>query len=377
MTDPIDSPVGNTVNKPVAPGAAPAALRLLLPVTLQPLLPGHLQQWRQALARARQVVLLLTGQGLARSQRAPFTPQEQRAQLDAALAGAFSPQERARLQVLSLREDGDPLRWARRLQAAVQALDGPGDGAALPVRRLGGGAHARWRALDALTGWAVEEDPDAPALAAQARALRQAWWTGAAGPDARHCGQDPTLLPAVRQLLAQPAVAQAWDDLADEGRVLAGYRQAWACAPYPPVFVTVDAVVQCAGHVLMIRRGQQPGRGLWALPGGFLEQEDTVLDSALRELVEETHLDLSPAQARAALRGQQVFDDPQRSQRGRTVTHGFYFDLGLRPLPPIEAGDDAAGAHWLPLAALPALEGQCLDDHFLILDHFLGLLPPA
>ena len=157
--------------------------------------------------------------------------------------------------------------------------------------------------------------------------------------------------------------------------MLRRYREAWACAPYPPVFVTVDAVVRCAGHVLLVRRGQAPGKGLYAVPGGFIEQRETAYQSAVRELREETTLGLLEMSLRQQLKAVAVFDHPDRSQRGRTITHAHYFDLGERPLPEVRAGDDAAAAEWVPVGDLLELEDQFLDDHFHMLDHFLGLTP--
>ena len=58
---------------------------------------------------------------------------------------------------------------------------------------------------------------------------------------------------------------EEWAELVEE-------QAKWATAPYPPVFVTVDAVVRIAQQVLLIRRGHSPGKGLLALPGGFIEQ---------------------------------------------------------------------------------------------------------
>ena len=54
--------------------------------------------------------------------------------------------------------------------------------------------------------------------------------------------------------------------------------------------MTVDAVVVQSGHILLVKRGDMPGKGLWALPGGFLNQEETMLDGAIRELKEETKI---------------------------------------------------------------------------------------
>jgi bifunctional NMN adenylyltransferase/nudix hydrolase len=92
---------------------------------------------------------------------------------------------------------------------------------------------------------------------------------------------------------------------------------------------------------------------LAAAPSSFIEQRETAYQSAIREWREETRLSLLESTIRAALKGSAVFDHPDRSLRGRTITHAFYFDLGERPLPEIEA--------------------QFHDDHFHMLDHFLGL----
>ena len=98
------------------------------------------------------------------------------------------------------------------------------------------------------------------------------------------------------------------------------------------------------------------------------------VDAALRELREETQLQLSEADLAAACRGQAVFDHPDRSQRGRTITHAFHIDLGDAPLPFIEAADDARDARWVPVTELKEWSSRLHDDHFFILDHFLGLL---
>jgi len=179
----------------------------------------------------------------------------------------------------------------------------------------------------------------------------------------------PSTLQFLRAWAALPYLAP----LAEEWRYLRDYRQAWAAAPYPPVFVTVDAVVSCAGHVLLIRRAHAPGRGLYAVPGGFIEQRETTYQSALREPDEETHLKLLPDDLQRALRAQAVFDHPDRSQRGRTITHAFHFDLGERELPEVRADDDAQSVEWVPLARLRDIEDRFHDDHFHMLDHFLEL----
>lgn len=146
------------------------------------------------------------------------------------------------------------------------------------------------------------------------------------------------------------------------------YKKIWATAPYPPVFVTTDAVVIKSGFVLVIRRGDHPGKGRLAMPGGFLNQKETLLAGCLRELLEETGLRLEPDKQ---LKNSAVFDYPERSLRGRTITHAFHFDLGLGSLPTIKGGDDAAEAFWMPLSEALSKPEQFFEDHHAIIEHFV------
>ena len=163
-----------------------------------------------------------------------------------------------------------------------------------------------------------------------------------------------------------PIIAAEWEALRQE-------KAKWANSPYPPVFVTVDAVVRCDGHVLLIRRGRAPGKGLLAIPGGFIEMRETAYQSAIRELAEETNMQLLPSDMAHALKAVHVFDHPDRSQRGRVITHAHFFDLGTRRRFEARAGDDAASVEWIPQEAITNMEDQFHDDHFHILDFFLGL----
>ena len=145
--------------------------------------------------------------------------------------------------------------------------------------------------------------------------------------------------------------------------------------PYKPVFLTTDAVVVQSGHVLVIRRGFQPGKGLLALPGGFLAENMTLEDSALKELKEETNIKVPSQVLRGSIKASHVFDYPERSQRGRTVTFAYYIELTpdlKEGLPRVKGGDDAKKAFWLPLSALGEKENEFFEDHYFIIRYFLG-----
>jgi bifunctional NMN adenylyltransferase/nudix hydrolase len=145
--------------------------------------------------------------------------------------------------------------------------------------------------------------------------------------------------------------------------------------PYDPVFLTTDAVVVQSGHILVIRRGHQPGKGLLALPGGFLASNMTLEDNAIKELKEETQIKVPAQVLRGSIKSSHVFDYPERSQRGRTVTFAYFIELEANlkdGLPRVKGGDDAAKAFWLPLSALGEKEEEFFEDHYSIVRHFIG-----
>ncbi len=135
--------------------------------------------------------------------------------------------------------------------------------------------------------------------------------------------------------------------------------------------MTVDALVVQKGHILLIERGDHPGKGLLALPGGFVDQEERLLDACLRELDEETQLNVPVSVLKGAIKQQRVFDDPHRSSRGRTITHAFYIVLPDEvELPTVCGSDDAKDAMWVPLAELDS--SQLYEDHYFIIQAMLG-----
>ena len=160
--------------------------------------------------------------------------------------------------------------------------------------------------------------------------------------------------------------------LHDEARFIDDYRKSWCLAPYPPTFATVDSLVICKEHILLIERGHAPGKGLLALPGGFLEVHEWLRDGIIRELKEETHIALSDTELRNALRQIEHYDYPGRSNIGRVITHAGLFILENDTYPDIQAGDDAFRANWHPLNHLFDMQDQFHDDHYQIIRHMLN-----
>lgn len=98
--------------------------------------------------------------------------------------------------------------------------------------------------------------------------------------------------------------------------------------------LTVDCVIFCDEGVVLIRRGFEPFKGWYALPGGFVDIGESVEQACVRELFEETGLSVNTDDL--YLIG--IYSDPKRDVRGHTVSVAF---LGQSNLDNLEAGDDA------------------------------------
>ncbi|MBN2390018.1 MAG: NUDIX hydrolase [Anaerolineae bacterium] len=135
--------------------------------------------------------------------------------------------------------------------------------------------------------------------------------------------------------------------------------------PYPRPALTVDIVLIKDGYdgpeILLIQRNHPPFAGHWALPGGFVDENEPLEAAARRELFEETGLEPAELQQLGA------FGDPGRDPRGWTVSVVFWTRIVGDVIP--RAGDDAAAARWWPLNDLPPLA----FDHANIVRQATGL----
>ncbi len=125
---------------------------------------------------------------------------------------------------------------------------------------------------------------------------------------------------------------------------------------YPRPAVTADCVVmtrEAEPKVMLIQRGEEPFKGAWAFPGGFMNMDETTEQCAIRELEEETGLQLSDVHQIGA------YSKVDRDSRGRTITVAY---LAIIDEPVAVTGqDDAAKAKWWPVDTLPPLAFDHID----------------
>lgn len=135
---------------------------------------------------------------------------------------------------------------------------------------------------------------------------------------------------------------------------------------YPRPAVTSDIAVlrlEDIPEILLIQRKDSPFKDMWALPGGFMEMEESLEEAARRELMEETGI-----KAGELIRFD-TYDKPGRDPRGRTITQVFVMiwkkEMGIP-----EAGSDAANLRWFTLSELPDMA----FDHSLIVADVIRMI---
>lgn len=332
----------------------------------QPFHQGHLHVIRQGLAQANTLIVLIGSAWQARSLRNPWLHTEREQMIRACL----SEQDNQRLICLPLMDVpyNDEL-WVRNVQTTVSGLVTAHHAVPHQAPSIALIGHQKDH-----TGFYLNLFPQWSSLAVDnlqgisATPIREQFFSQADSL-AQHQAELPE---AVCQWLADFAQQHGgYQQIAEELAFVQRYQQAWQAAPYAPTFVTVDAVLVQSGHILLVQRRASPGKGLWALPGGFVDPHERLLDACLRELREETRLKVPAPVLKGSIRRQAVFDDPHRSARGRTITHAFHIELApSATLPKVKGGDDARQARWLALGDIKPQD--MFEDHYFIIQDMLG-----
>jgi len=328
----------------------------------QPFHAGHQSVVEAALQRAERVIVLVGSSCQPRTLRNPWTFVERES-----VIRAVFPDAGERLIISPLLDDTyNEQGWITRVQQSVHGITcrfPPKVGSATP--RIGLIGHSKDHSsyyLSMFPQWhsvAVEN-----VCGLSSTPVREQYF--------QHGTTSDDVPPAVKNWLENFRESDTFQHIAGEWEFVNQYRKGWEAAPYAPTFVTVDAVVVQAGHILLIERKARPGKGQWALPGGFLDPREKLRDAVIRELREETRIKVPAPVLAGSIVKEQVFDDPYRSARGRTITHAFLIELkaDAHGLPKVKGGDDAQHAFWMPLGDLDP--EKLFEDHFQIIKTMIG-----
>jgi bifunctional NMN adenylyltransferase/nudix hydrolase len=336
---------------------------LVLIGRFQPFHNAHLEIVRRATALTKHLIIVTGSAAQPRTYKNPFTSNERERMIRLATNGIVSGNF-----TITVASNVDTIyndqAWAIRVQKIV-SVNARGS----ETQKIGVIGHKKDESsfyLDMFPQWEFVNVEEVEPLSAVN--IRDLYFKR----DANMNFIKNVVPPTTFQFLTSFKDTVEYEQIIKEREFIEGYKKQYASLPYPPVFVTTDAVVICSGHVLMIKRRSEPGKGLWALPGGFLnaDTDKSVEDCMLRELKEETGIKVPVPVLKGSIQDNHVFDAIGRSTRGRTITHAFKIVLADGELPKVKGQDDAEKARWVPIGELDS--SVCYEDHYEILQYFVG-----
>jgi bifunctional NMN adenylyltransferase/nudix hydrolase len=340
----------------------------------QPFHAGHKIIVEKALERAKELIIVLGSHGSARTARNPFTTDERISIIQSAVWSKDDPygngaKTLSRIHTLPVPDFVYNLdKWLTYVQGGVSSI-----------------VHKKWKAGPTkicLIGQDKDHTSYYLKLFPQWDSINVKTPTNISSTDVRKdmfengilCDKLWTINPDHFQVVHRLFKSEALQKVKMEHEFVEKYKSQWAASPYPPNFNTVDAIVTQSGHILMVQRRAMPGVGLYALPGGFIHNTETITEAMIRELYEETRLAVPKAVVEGSIVERKIFDEPYRSLRGRTFTTAYHVDLRDDVnLPKVKGADDAEKAFWMPLAEFKESRSMIFEDHWDIVSEMLGI----
>jgi bifunctional NMN adenylyltransferase/nudix hydrolase len=360
----------------------------------QPFHNGHLHVILQALLFARYVLIVIGSHDMARRpDHLPFTSDERRDMILAGIPAEFHD----RIRFAYAEDFGNMTMWTsnvRRMAEVVLAETAfPKDVNDCSVTLIGHKKDNSSFYLSAFQDWETIDVANHENLSATP--MREKYLNADEGEVAEFFRDAAMMMPkGTVDWLKAFMVSRYYREMVAEWQFMKDYLRPYLALPYPPKFVTVDNVVIFGDKVLLVLRKGYPCKGLWALPGGHLNDDENVITGCLRELKEETKLKVPEAILRGSIIGEpKVYDNPYRSMRKRTITHAVLVHIvpkiptrqdgtletdpdkiraALAP-PKIKASDDAKKAQWVPLHEIK--RSELMEDHWQIIQEMRQRIP--
>lgn len=342
---------------------------------MQPFHLGHKAVIDKALECAHEVVVVLGSCFQPRSTKNPFTYEEREEMIEAVYKDEFNyagPQGRfktRRVKVAPVMDyPYDDNAWVSAVQSAVDSVK-----TGNTVGLIGHSKDHTSYYLKIFPDWRnhveVENVEDINATDIRNALFERAYSeqkTFELVPDAA-----AEVLKKI--ILDNGAIRGVWEGLVTEYHQIKEYHEKSQMKGFnfPSVFVTTDAVLTQSGYILLIKRGGFPYKDCWALPGGYLDKGKFIVENMIKELREETKLKVPDKVLKGSIKSVEMFDHPDRDPRGRTITHGFYIDLGFpdEKLPKVKGSDDAKHAEWVKLSDVTS--DMMAFDHYHIIKRFI------
>ncbi len=320
----------------------------------QPFHNGHLAVITQALKLSQKIIICIGSAGAARSLRNPFTASER----SKIILEALPSDVREQVVFVNIKDRTyNDTAWVEEIQSSVAGVVGEYGDKQSRIGLIGYSKDESSYYLNLFPRWKSENVSQKVIF--NSTDIRNDFFRS------NPLISEHVVPAATFGFLKEFLSNDAYTFLVAENKFISNFKKQFETLAYPPTFNTVDAVIIQSGHILLVRRGAMPGRGLSALPGGYIRSDETLINSMIRELREETGLKVPVPVLKGNIQSVQTFDDPHRSARGRIITQAYLVKLPDGPLPKVKGGDDAAHAEWVELATLKA--ENFFEDHYDII----------
>jgi bifunctional NMN adenylyltransferase/nudix hydrolase len=349
----------------------------------EPFHNGHRKNAIQALTISNKVIFVLGSSNQPRSLENPFTAEERIEYIKASVPAEYHNRMFFIPMEDSLYQNAD---WTRRVQIGVNDVIRdyyPGNPADAKVALLGYNKDKTSWYLNNFKNWKLidpgpyvkERNGGVPVSASKVRELM---FTNYLGYTESNLPQE--MYDWLQRFTETPAYALLQEEYDMDRAYLPTAHEKMVRGEWATNFYTADGVVIQSGHVLLVRRKYAIGKGLWAVPGGHVNANEQASEAVIREIFEETNLKVPENALRGSLKGEKVFDHPNRSLRGktrskncRTITISHCFKLNdAESLPRVKASDDAEEAWWFTFAEVENMRAEIFEDH---LDQILYWIP--
>jgi len=344
---------------------------------------GHLKAIHDALKISERIIIIIGSANIAPNIKNPFTD-GQRAQM---LLNALEPFKHR--IIIRFVEDSlyQPKKWFADVQTEViQAVSAHGWIDKPRIALVGFKKDESSWYLDSFPQWDFVESEFVPIdgdvdAAMHSTDIRELYFKGKLLYLKNVLGCDENYQFLLKQTKTEQykTLCQEYLDSIQYEKLFSSYPNGWAVN-----FLCADAVVVQSGHILLVKRAQTPGKGLWALPGGHVGPNETTLEAAIRELREETRLKVPVPVLKGSIKGKKFFDHPDRSlrgrvseKRGRTVTMAYCFALkDSEKLPKVRGSSDACednggAAWWFSFGEFLKMRYKTFEDHYDIAKYFI------
>lgn len=324
---------------------------------------AHIETMLRALEEGQQLLILCGSANQARTTKNPWNVTEIGEMIYACLPAGY----RERVMILPLRDSAyNDQEWAHNVQLAVVGVTNLDDDIAI----IGHDKDESSAYLKMFPQYATIEMDNIDGI--NATDIRDEYFYSNGDMEEFADAAGSQLPQPIIDYLSAFALTSEYQSLVKEYEFLLKHAEMWATAPYPPIFVTVDAVVIQSGHILLVRRRAEPGKNLFAMPGGYLDAHEHIDVATIRELKEETGIKVPVPVLKGSVKRTKVYDAPNRSLRGRIITHASLIELPSGELPKVRGSDETDKVQWVPLNVFHKMEPQMFEDHFQIITDLIG-----